>query len=54
LTVPTNCKLVDIAVPVATLHQWRYLETGPKAYRVGQWLRYDLAEVVAWVKRDVA
>ena len=42
-----------LGVPVATLHQWRYLGTGPKAHRVGRWLRYDPAEVVAWVKRDV-
>jgi len=43
-----------LGVPVATLHQWRYLGTGPRAYRVGRWLRYDPVEVVAWVKRDVA
>lgn len=41
-----------LGVPVSTLHQWRYLRTGPKAYRVGRWLRYDPAEVVAWVKGD--
>ena len=39
-----------LGVPVSTLHQWRYLGTGPKAYRVGQLLRYGPAEVVAWVK----
>lgn len=43
-----------LGVPVATLHQWRYLGTGPTAYRVGRWLRYDPAEVYAWVKRDAA
>jgi hypothetical protein len=43
-----------LGVPIATLHQWRYLHTGPKAYRVGRWLRYDPAEVVAWVKGGAA
>lgn len=43
-----------LGVPVATLHQWRYLHTGPKAYRVGRWLRYDPVEVVAWVKGGAA
>ncbi len=38
-----------LQVPVATLHQWRYLGTGPKAYRVGKHLRYDPADVKAWL-----
>ena len=25
-----------LAIPVATLHQWRYLGTGPAAFRVGK------------------
>jgi hypothetical protein len=43
-----------LGVPISTLHQWRYLGTGPKAYRVGRWLRYDPAEVVAWVRGGAA
>lgn len=43
-----------LGVPVSTLHQWRYLGTGPKAYRVGRWLRYYPADVVAWVKGEAA
>jgi len=34
-----------LRVPVATLHQWRYLGTGPKAYRPGRRLLYDPADV---------
>lgn len=36
-------------IPVGTLHQWRYLRLGPKAYRVGKWLRYDPADVARWL-----
>lgn len=38
-----------LGVPVGTLHQWRYLRVGPKAYRVGKWLRYDPADVAQWL-----
>jgi DNA-binding transcriptional MerR regulator len=43
-----------LGVPVATLHQWRYLGTGPKAYRVGKHLRYDPADVGAWLATRAA
>lgn len=39
-----------LQVPVATLHQWRHKRTGPKASKVGRWLRYDWSDVDAWVK----
>ena len=38
-----------LAVPVTTLYQWRYLHTGPAAFRVGRHLRYDPAAVRAWL-----
>jgi DNA-binding transcriptional MerR regulator len=38
-----------LGISVATLHQWRYLGTGPAAYRVGRHLRYDPAIVRRWV-----
>jgi excisionase family DNA binding protein len=41
-----------LRVPKATLYQWRYLGCGPKAIKVGRHLRYDPAEVRAWVKRQ--
>jgi predicted DNA-binding transcriptional regulator AlpA len=41
-----------LGVPVATLHQWRYLGTGPKAARVGRHLRYLPADVLDWFKQQ--
>ena len=38
-----------LGVPVATLHQWRYLGTGPDAFKVGRHLRYDPDAVRRWV-----
>jgi Helix-turn-helix domain len=43
-----------LVIPVATLHQWRYLGTGPAAYRVGRHLRYDPAAVRAWLDEQVS
>jgi excisionase family DNA binding protein len=43
-----------LTVPLATLYQWRYLGTGPTAYRVGRHLRYDPAAVQAWLKQHVS
>ncbi|MCP2337199.1 helix-turn-helix transcriptional regulator [Actinomadura rupiterrae] len=39
-----------LGVPVATLHQWRYLGTGPKAAKVGRHLRYLPADVLTWFR----
>lgn len=41
-----------LGIPVSTLHQWRYLGTGPAAYRVGKHLRYSPAAVRSWLDRD--
>lgn len=38
-----------LGVPVATLYQWRYHRKGPRAYRVGKWLRYDPQDVRRWL-----
>ncbi len=43
-----------LGLPVATLHQWRYLGTGPRAYKVGRWLKYDPADIVAWLQDQAA
>jgi predicted DNA-binding transcriptional regulator AlpA len=43
-----------LGVPVATLYQWRYLGTGPRAFRVGRYLRYDPSEVWSWLRRTDA
>jgi predicted DNA-binding transcriptional regulator AlpA len=42
-----------LTVPLATLYQWRYLGTGPTAYRVGRHLRYEPAAVQAWLDQHV-
>jgi predicted DNA-binding transcriptional regulator AlpA len=41
-----------LGVPVATLYQWRYRRTGPRASRVGRHLRYDPADVRAWLAQQ--
>jgi hypothetical protein len=43
-----------LGVPVATLHQWRYLGRGPAAYRVGKHLRYDPEIVRRWLDEECA
>lgn len=53
---PTSDRLMTVeevaeflSVPVNTLYQWRHKGTGPKAFRVGRFLRYDLADVRDWL-----
>lgn len=41
-----------LGVPVATLYDWRYRETGPPSHRVGRHVRYVPNEVHAWVERQ--
>lgn len=41
-----------LRVPPATHYQWRYLGTGPKAGKVGRWLRYDPKDVIAWFRQQ--
>lgn len=43
-----------LRVPVETLYRWRKVKYGPPAARVGRHLRYDPADVRAWVKAQVA
>lgn len=38
-----------LGVPVNTLYQWRYRGQGPRARKVGRHLRYDPADVRAWL-----
>ncbi|MBM0275301.1 helix-turn-helix transcriptional regulator [Micromonospora tarensis] len=38
-----------LGVPVSTLYQWRYRRLGPRARKVGRHLRYDPADVRAWL-----
>jgi hypothetical protein len=41
-----------LRVPKATLYQWRYLGIGPRAARVGRWLRYHPDDVIAWFRQQ--
>lgn len=43
-----------LAVPVATLYQWRYRKEGPTGFRVGRHVRYRWSEVEAWIERQMA
>jgi len=40
-------------VPVATVRYWRNRGTGPKAVKIGRFIRYPFADVVAW-ERELA
>jgi hypothetical protein len=39
-----------LAVPTATLAQWRYRHQGPPFLRVGRCVRYDRADVLAYLQ----
>lgn len=43
-----------LGVPLTTLYQWRYLGTGPAAYRVGRHLRYEPTAVQAWLDQHAS
>ncbi len=43
-----------LGIPIGTLYQWRVRGRGPRAYRVGRHLRYDPADVRAWLDRQAA
>lgn len=35
-------------VPVQTVRYWRHMGTGPKAVKIGRFVRYRMADVLAW------
>jgi excisionase family DNA binding protein len=41
-----------LAVPVSTIHRWRYVGTGPLAIRVGRHLRFDRTDLDDWVEQQ--
>lgn len=43
-----------LGVPVNTLYQWRHKGTGPIAFRVGRFLRYDPSDVRQWLTDNAA
>ncbi len=46
----TPSELADLlTVPLDTLYQWRRKRMGPPGFRCGRHLRYDPAQVRAWI-----
>ncbi|MGG2465614.1 helix-turn-helix domain-containing protein [Streptomyces sp. RGM 3693] len=41
-------------VPLETVYQWRKKRVGPPGFRVGKHVRYDPADVRAWVMKRKA
>lgn len=41
-----------LGVPVATLQKWRYLRSGPAAFKVGRHVRYDPTVVRRWLAQN--
>ena len=39
-----------LQVPCKTIYEWRYKGEGPKPIRIGRHLRFDSADVAAWVQ----
>jgi predicted DNA-binding transcriptional regulator AlpA len=39
-------------VPLETVYQWRKKRTGPRGFRIGKHLRYDPADVRAYVDQS--
>jgi excisionase family DNA binding protein len=51
-TIERTAEYLDI--PVGTLYQWRHRRKGPRAAKVGRHLRYDPADVRAWVREQAS
>lgn len=41
-----------LGIPIASLYQWRYLNKGPRAAKVGRHLRYRWADVNEWLDKQ--
>jgi len=39
-----------LRIPTGTLYQWRSRRTGPKSLKVGRYLRYEPADIRAWLE----
>jgi excisionase family DNA binding protein len=42
-----------LGVLATTLYQWRYRREGPRGFRVGRHIRYQLTDVTEWVERQI-
>lgn len=46
------CEVSELTgIPTATLAQWRYRKQGMPYLRIGRLVRYDQADVIAWLQR---
>ena len=43
-----------LAVPVATIYQWRYTGYGPPGMRLGRHVRYRRVDVDRWIEDQLA
>lgn len=41
-----------LQVPKSTIYHWRNKGKGPKAYRVGKYIRFYLEDVDSWLKAN--
>jgi len=52
-TIETPLAMAQVAellnVPINTLRYWRHVGAGPRSFKVGKHVRYDRADVVAWL-----
>ncbi len=42
-----------LGVPATTLYQWRHRREGPRGFRVGRHIRYQLTDVTEWIERQI-
>jgi DNA-binding transcriptional MerR regulator len=47
LTITEAAEL--LRTPVATLRYWRHLGTGPRSFRLGRRVVYQLTDLEAWI-----
>ncbi len=49
----TTVEVADyLQIPVATIHRWRYVGTGPPAIRIGRHLRFDSDDLADWISQQ--
>lgn len=39
-------------IPEGTLRYWRHAGIGPRSFKVGRHVRYDEADVLAWLEKQ--
>jgi excisionase family DNA binding protein len=41
-----------LTVPLSTIYNWRYTNSGPPGFKVGRHVRYRRCEVEAWLDKQ--